>query len=211
MSIVSKAVLPVFVPTGQVFAHRTVVFAYDDDFHFGVLTSGFHHRWALRYSSSLETRPNYAHTDAFETFPQPPYSKHIESVGRDLHNFRSRLMVNRKLGLTGTYNLVHSPEVRSDQAIKKIRDLHVELDFAMRDAYGWFELDLQHGFHRVQRQGIRFTFSPLMADEILERLLELNKERYEKEVAKGLHDPKKKKRTAQRAPRNQSSLLRESQ
>ena len=47
---------------------------------------------------------------------------------------------------------------------------------------------LEHGFHGVRGQGVRFTFSPRAADEVLDRLLELNKERYEAEVAAGLHE-----------------------
>jgi hypothetical protein len=46
---------------------------------------------------------------------------------------------------------------------------------------------------------LRYTIGPWAQREILDRLLELNHERYAEEVAKGLHD-KKKARTA-RAPK----------
>ena len=98
---------PVFVPAGQVLSEATVVFAYDDDFHFGVLTSGFHYRWAVRYASSLETRVRYTPSDVFETFPQPPYSDAVASAGGELDAHRSRLMQDRDLGLTSIFNLVH--------------------------------------------------------------------------------------------------------
>lgn len=45
---VSKTVQPVFVPTGIVVSDQVVVFAYDDDTHFGLLSSGFHWWWAAR-------------------------------------------------------------------------------------------------------------------------------------------------------------------
>ena len=85
--------------------------------------------------------------------------------------------------------------------------LHVELDLAVRDAYEWSDLDLGHGFHDVRGQGVRFTFSPDAADEVLDRLLELNKTRYEAEVAAGLHNSAKKTMTGKANPRNQRSLL----
>ncbi|MCY4370034.1 MAG: restriction endonuclease, partial [bacterium] len=188
---VSKTVQPLFLETGQVFSEKIVVFAYDDYFHFGVLTSGFHYRWAVRYSSSLRTDTNYAPSDVFDTFPQPPHSEVVEAAGEKLDEHRSELMIGRGLGLTSVYNLVHDPGLRSDEGIKRLRDLdidldediqplrdlHVELDLAVRDAYGWSDLDLGHGFHDVRGQGVRFTFSPSAADDVLDRLLELNRKR----------------------------------
>ena len=46
------------------------------------------------------------------------------------------------------------------------------------------------------------------ADEVLDRLLELNKERYEAEVAAGLHtSDKAAEQAARRRPASQDSLL----
>ena len=208
ISEVGKTVQPIFVSTGQVLAHTIIVFAYDDSFHFGVLSSGFHYRWAVRYASSMRTDTRYTPSDAFETFPQPPYGDSVESQGKALDEFRSRLMVDRELGLTSVYNFVHDPDVRADEDIRQMRALHVELDVAVRDAYGWSDLDLQHGFHQVRGQGLRFTFSPSAADEVLDRLLELNKQRYEAEVAAGMHErAKKPKRPRASVIAGQRSLL----
>ena len=205
---VSKVVQPVFVPTGQILADSTVAFAYDDYFHFGVLTSNFHHRWALRHASSLGTGPRYTPSDVFETFPQPPYSDAVASAGGELDAHRSRLMKDRNLGLTSIYNLVHDPKIQSDEGIQRLRDLHVALDIAVRDAYHWGELELAHGFHEVRGQGTRFTFSPPASNRVLERLLELNRERYQAEVAAGLHKrTQTKTRARQPALAGQPSLL----
>ena len=207
ISRVSKAIQPVFVPTGQVLSEETVVFAYDDYFHFGVLTCGLHYRWAVRHGSTLETRLRYTPSDVFDTFPQPPQSDAIASAGETLDSCRSSLMIDRDLGLTDVYNLIHDPTERSDERIQQLRDLHVRLDLAVRDAYGWSDLDLGHGFHDVRGQGVRFTFSPEATDEVLGRLLELNKERYEAEVAAGSHTRAKKTRPRRAQPANQGSMF----
>lgn len=191
ITLVSKVVLPVFVPTGQVFAHLLGVFAYDDDFHFGVLSSAFHWHWAVKYASTLETRIRYTPSDVFETFPQPPYDAAIESAGRALDEYRRQLMVDNNEGLTATYNRVHDPE-ETDSRMLEMRRLHRELDLAVRDAYGWSDLDLNHGIHDTP-QGLRYTIGPEARIEVLDRLLELNHERYKVEVAKGLHAKGKKK------------------
>ena len=203
----SKSVQPCFVPAGQVFSHGLGIFTYDDDFHFGVLTSGFHYRWAVRYASSLGTGTRYTPSDVFETFPQPPDSVAVTSAGKALNDCRSRLMVECQLGLTDVYNLVHDSAERSNERIQQLRDLHVGLDLVVRDAYGWSDLDLGHGFHEMRGQGVRFTFSPEAADEALDRLLELNKERYEAEVAAGLHTRAKKTKPRRAQPANQGSMF----
>ena len=70
--------------------------------------------------------------------------------------------------------------------------IHVALDHSVRDAYGWEDLDLGHGFHET-KFGTRFTFAPGPRGEVLDRLLELNHERYAEEVAQGLHGKTKAK------------------
>jgi hypothetical protein len=51
------------------------------------------------------------------------------------------------------------------------------------------DLDLGHGFHETA-QGVRYTIHPAARDAVLDRLLQLNQERYEEEVRAGLHEGK---------------------
>ncbi len=185
ITLVSSVVQPMLVPTGIVYAHRLGVFAYDDDRHFGFLSSGMHWWWAVTHSSTLETRVNYTSTDVFETLVQPEPTASIGELGRQLDGHRRALMHDRQEGLTTTYNRVHDPaEAAGD--ILRLRELHIALDYAVRDAYGWSELELGHDFHET-KLGTRFTFAPVPRQEVLDRLLELNHERYAEEAGKGLH------------------------
>ena len=186
ISAVSQPLMPVFVQTGQVFSHRLVVFAYNEPFHLGVLSSGFHFRWVIRHASSLETRPCYTPSDVFQTFVQPPFSDEISDTARNMDEFRRNLMVSEWIGLTTLYNRIHD-STNQDRDIRQMRALHRDLDHAVQSAYGWDDLDLDHGFHNVRGAGVRYTFAPETADEILDRLLELNRDRYQAEVAAGLH------------------------
>ena len=166
-----------------------------------------HFRWGSPVRILYAERIRYTPSDVFETFPQPPHSDAVAAAGSALDACRSSLMVDRDLGLTDVYNLVHDPAERSDERIQQLRNLHVGLDLAVRDAYGWSDLDLGHGFHDVRGQGVRFTFSPEATDEALDRLLELNKERYEAEVAAGLHTRAKKTKPRKAQPANQGSMF----
>jgi hypothetical protein len=75
-----------------------------------------------------------------------------------------------------------------------LRRIHREIDLAAVRAYGWDDLldQLDHGFHPAGRD-LRFTIGPAAQREILDRLLELNHERYAEEVAQGRHDRKGRK------------------
>lgn len=203
LTLVSKAVQVVRVRNSGVFAHKLGVFAYDDDAHFGLLTSGVHWWWAVTRGSTLETRTNYSPSDCFETFPQPDLTAAVTEAGGRLDTHRRELMLERQEGLTKTYNRVHDPDERAED-INELRRLHVELDHAVAAAYGWSDLALDHGFHDT-RQGVRFTFSSAQRTEVLDLLLELNHERYAAEVRRGLHDKTAGRR--KRAAAAQSALF----
>lgn len=137
---------------------------------------------------------NYSPSDCFETFPFPKTTTNLDQIGQKYHDHRQSIMKTRWEGLTATYNRFHNPKETSPD-IQKLRDLHIQMDNAVAQAYGWTDLDLKHDFHET-RQGIRFTISETARREVLDRLLRLNHERYAEEVAQGLHDKNKPKKQA---------------
>lgn len=64
---VSKTVQAMLVPTRVVFDQRVVVFAYDDEAHFGVLSSGVHWWWAVTHASTMRTDISYTPTERSHT------------------------------------------------------------------------------------------------------------------------------------------------
>ena len=201
---VSKAAQVMFVPTNIVISERLAVFAFADTANFGLLSSNVHYSWAGVRTSTLETRLNYSATDVFETFAKPLSIENLSDPGRQLDTHRSALMLGRQEGLTKTYNRVHDPEEFSDDIVR-LREIHVELDYAVRDAYGWSDLELGHGFHDT-KFGTRYTFAPVPRQEVLDRLLELNHERYAEEVRQGLHAKAKPKGKRKAAPAGAMSM-----
>ena len=180
---VSKVVLPVFVPTGQVFSEATVVFASDDPAMLALLSSSAHYWWAIARASTMRTDLRYTPSDVFETLPLPPMTARMRTMGERLDEERRRVMLDRNLGLTATYNLVHDPAVHDD-AVTDLRAIHVAIDEAVCEAYGWGDLILGHGHHET-RQGTRWSVAPAVQQEILDRLLELNHERHAEEQRSG--------------------------
>lgn len=178
IALVSKTVMPMRVPTGQVFSHALGVFATDSFGDQAVLSSSLHQTWAITYGSTLETRVRYTPSDVFETFPRPDPSPDLEHIGRVLDEERREIMLRRDVGLTKLYNLVNNPALPNavDVDVARMRAIHRELDEVVVDAYGWSDVPLDHGFH-TYRQMTRWTVSPAARVELLDRLLEENHRR----------------------------------
>ncbi|MFC5752600.1 Eco57I restriction-modification methylase domain-containing protein [Actinomadura rugatobispora] len=229
IALVSKTGLPVWQETGQVFSHMLGVFATQRDADFSLLSSAMHFIWwTTKGQSTLRTDARYTPSDGFETFPQPTLSESMDQAGESLHSFRREIMKQRREthpGLTAIYNLVHNVSVQ-DEDIVRLREIHVEVDEAVREAYAldeeqepeirefeariaaaplpsWREIDLGHGFHET-RQGVRFTISPQAQLDVLDKLLALNHYRYKQEERKGLHN--KPRRKSSRKPARPATL-----
>jgi hypothetical protein len=165
----------------------------------------------------------------FPLFSNRPPGSSLTSIGESYHEFRSKLMVSIQMGLTKTYNLFHNDAITSEgwnekdkqvislrkhiektpgtipfneaiQGILKLRELHVEMDQAVLEAYGWSDIALRHDFYEVdylpENDRIRFTIHPDARKEVLKRLLELNHKIHEEEVRAGLWGKKGGKKSS---------------
>jgi hypothetical protein len=138
---------------------------------------------------------------------------------------RNYLQTNMKIGVTDLYNIFHSDGITDiihkknkqvifvqkhlektantisfDEAIEgilKLRQLHVQMDEAVLDAYGWNDIELKHDFYEVdylpENDRVRFTIHPDARKEVLKRLLELNHKIHEEEVKDGLWEKGKRR------------------
>ena len=196
------------MPTGYVYSDALYVFTTERWDLFAVVQSTLHEVWARKYSGSLETRLRYSPSDCFDTFAFPAglwqaSDSGLAGLGGRYHAHRKALMQSLWLGLTKLYNLLHardlSPEMvakvsKKDadisgagfEALLELRRLHVAVDLAVRDAYGWQDLDMQHGFHEVETLAesdrVRYTISPAARREVLKRLLDENYARTKSEA-----------------------------
>ena len=192
------------VDANQIFSHALAVFALSGDGAFACLQSNIHEAWARAYGSTLETRMRYTGSDCFETFPFPALTngdvwEKAVNAGKLYREHRRSSCVARDEGSTKVLNAYHDRSVR-EASIQKLRELHVQMDLAVAQAYGWNDLHLGHGFHET-KQGMRFTVSETGRVELLDRLLALNHRRYAEEVGAGLQGdgkpkPAKSKTTA---------------
>jgi hypothetical protein len=191
----SVTVMPCRVPTTQVFGDALVVFAASAFSDQAVLSATPHQAWAIKYGSGLRKDPRYTPSGVFATYPRPKPTERLAEIGRTLDTERREIMLRRQLGLTKLYNLVNDPDIadEADADVARMREIHVALDNAVMDAYGWGDVELDHGFH-TYRQMTRWTVSPEARVEILDRLLAEN---HRRAAAQGEAPPRAEDEAAQ--------------
>lgn len=182
---VSKTGAFVFIDNDKIFSDATVVFAKDSGSFFALLQSSIHIAYAWKHSSQLKADMRYTPSDILEAFPFPSsLDKNLDSIGESYHALRASIMNDYQIGLTKLYNRFHSP-TDIDPRISELRDLHCKIDELIAKSYGWDDLNLEHGFHKVQylpeNDRTRYTISEKIRIEILCRLSRLNQERYKLE------------------------------
>lgn len=154
-----------------------IVVADDGEATFAVLQSRVHEGWAWFFASSMKDDLRYTPSDCFETFPFPAGYKTkatLKAIGQQYYDFRAALMLKRNEGLTKTYNRFHSPDENRPE-ILELRSLHAQMDRAVLDAYGWTDIYPTYDFREQINEHIRLSWDEETRDEVLARLLELNR------------------------------------
>jgi hypothetical protein len=164
-----------FLDNGVLPDTKVVAIGISDAFCLGILSSKIHIAWATAAGGWLGVGndASYNHSDCFEKFPLPLPSDdqkaRIRALGEELDAFRkARQAAHSDLTMTGMYNVLE--KLRGGQTldpkdraihdaglVSVLKDIHDRLDAALFDAYGWP--------------------TTLSDDEILERLVALNRER----------------------------------
>ncbi|WP_312322511.1 Eco57I restriction-modification methylase domain-containing protein [Soonwooa sp.] len=219
---ISKTQAWEFVDTDQVLADALVVTKLNTFKEFSILQSSLHAEWAWKYCTTMKSDMNYGCTTVFETFPFPTSVFNLEGIGNEYHKSRLHFLHKLQFGLTKTYNLFHAKGIGSGidekdkqvqflrkhlvktegtcsfeeavAGITELRRLHVQMDQAVLEAFGWGDIALRHDFYEVdylpENDRVRYTIHPDARKEVLKRLLELNHKIHAEEVAAGLWDKK---------------------
>jgi hypothetical protein len=181
-----------FMANDRVFSNSLYVFALDQWQAFSICQSRVHERWVRAFASSFKDDQRYVGADCFDTFPFPrgwKENRSLETAGKCYYEFRADAMLRNNRGLTETYNQFHDPD-ECDPVISRLRELHAELDRAVLDAYGWTDIHPRCEFipefndeeeeddnGRAEKKRIRCRWPDEVRDEVLARLLELNRQR----------------------------------
>jgi hypothetical protein len=195
-----------FLPKGLVYSSNLSIITLDTFAALATLQSRVHEIWARFFMSTMKDDLAYTPTTCFEPFPFPDNwteSPAFERVGESYHEFRAALMIQNNEGLTATYNRFHEPE-EDNPDIVRLRELHAAMDRAVLDAYGWTDIqpkceflldyeeeeDEEENGPRRRKKPWRYRWPDEIRDEVLARLLELNRQRaLEDSQIRGAADP----------------------
>jgi len=116
--------------------HKLRVFAFPDDYSFGVLQAHAHWLWFVTKCSKLKSDFNYTSSTVFDTFawPQAPFPKAINAVaeaGREIRRIRAEALQYHKGGLRALYRTLELP------GANPLKDAHAALDAPVLAAYGF--------------------------------------------------------------------------
>ena len=205
-SKLSKHFCATFGDPNNIYSEKVKLFDFVRHSALAVLQSSFHIQWALVWGSTTGETPAYVGRACFDTFPFPQpmlrggriahdaYVPELETVACDYVNHRSELCTTRGEGFTSVYNRLHSPTESANEFVK-FRELVVALDRAVACTYSWDDVELEHDFHKVrylpENDRTRFTMSDRARGEVLRRLSDLNRQRYEEEIGRGLRKVRK--------------------
>lgn len=111
------------------------VFAYDDDYSFGILQSDVHWEWFTSRCSTLTERFRYTSNTVWDSFPWPqqptlPSVKKVATAAVGLRAVRAELMAKHSKSLRDLYRSIELPGAHP------LKDAHAKLDAAVREAYG---------------------------------------------------------------------------
>jgi restriction-modification enzyme MmeI-like protein len=160
--------------------NKLLIIAVDDAFRLGVLSSFIHLIWVGARGALLEDRPVYVKSECFDPFPFPDADNiqkgKIRVIAEELDAHRKRVLTEHPhLTLTGLYNVyellragikpdgldAHDRRIFDDGLVLIMKELHDKINVAVAEAYGWT--------------------TDLSDDEILTRLVALNKQRSQEE------------------------------
>ncbi|MBI5761923.1 MAG: class I SAM-dependent DNA methyltransferase [Planctomycetes bacterium] len=135
-SIVTKRPIFIFMHPQVRPSNLLEVFAFEDDYSFGVLQSGIHWLWFTTKCSKLAERYRYTPPTVFDMFPWPqaPTKKQINAVaaaGREIRRIRAATLPNITGGLRALYRTLELP------GKNPLKEAHAALDAAVLDAYGF--------------------------------------------------------------------------
>jgi len=192
-----------FVPSTTVCADSLVLFTFETSAAFCLMQSRVHESWARFFSGSIKDDLRYTSSDCFETSPFLDAFDQIQSfqvAGENYLSHRASVMRTANEGLTATYNRFHDP-LESSPDIKKLRDLHHEMDRAVLKGYAWddlaeqatcdFLLDYEEengdptAKKSKRKKPWRYRWPDEFRDDVLARLLELNEKRAMEEKLAG--------------------------
>ncbi|MCA1672301.1 MAG: class I SAM-dependent DNA methyltransferase, partial [Actinobacteria bacterium] len=110
-------------------------FALDDNYSFGILSSGLHRLWLEARCSRLKADLRYTSTTVFDSFPWPqaPTTTQVNTIQKIV----DELLQVRAENLSAGMSLARQYDTLRQPGKSRLRTLHADLDDAVLNTYGF--------------------------------------------------------------------------
>lgn len=186
-SKVTKYPICMLAPTNWIYTNKVLIIGTERSDQFTICLSTFFCSWLENYSGGRRGGTlSLSINESVEKFPMPNFITKQDSidVAAMFNASAVQWSLNNNIGLTGVMNAINSPECE-DSVIRELRRNLVTIDQCVAEAYGWDDLDMTRHFYnlegRPERNSTRFSISKSTRTDIVQRLLELNRQLYSNE------------------------------
>lgn len=189
----TKYPIGMLAPSDWIYTNKVLLIGMERcDLYAISLSTGFR-AWLEKFSGgNLGETLSLSISESIVKYPVPDRS--VATAGVEAATQFNYLAVEfsaaKGCGLTDVMNAIHSPD-NADATIAELRRLLCVIDAEVAAAYGWDDLDVTYDFREFEggssNDRWRWALSADVTASLLNRLAELNRRRYEEEVASGLH------------------------
>jgi hypothetical protein len=179
------------------------------DFHVICLSSLFR-GWVEAFSGGkLEGRLQISITESVSKYPLPTLkvSDEGESAAAAFNKLAVQFSSENQCGLTDVMNALHAP-TNADTTVVELRRLLATVDAQVVAAYDWTDIDITYDFREFAGGSVndpwRWALSEETTVELMRRLSELNRQRFEELLQAQATSPGPAKRG--RRPKAASSM-----
>lgn len=184
-SKVTKYPICMPAPSNWIYTNQVLLIEESRPDIYTICLSSFFREWLQSFSGGkLEGRLRLSITESVGKYPLPPIE--ISKVGKyaasEFNRIAVRYSTENGCGLTDILNSVHTP-ANAEVAIVELRSLLVAVDAQVAAAYGWTDIDITYNFRDFAGGSVndpwRWALSKEATAELIRRLTELNRKRFE--------------------------------
>jgi hypothetical protein len=181
----TKYPVGMLAPSGWIYTNKVLLIGMErHDLYAISLSTGFR-AWLEKFSGGhLGETLSLSISESIVKYPVPDQSVATEGVeaATQFDHLAVEFSATHGCGLTDVMNAIHSPN-NADATIAELRRLLCVIDAEVAAAYGWDDLDVTYDFREFEggssNDPWRWALSAGVASVLLDRLVALNRERFE--------------------------------
>lgn len=184
-SKVTKYPICMPAPSDWIYTNKVLLIEESRSDFYTICLSSLFREWVEAFSGGkLEGRLQLSITESVNKYPLPVLD--VSEEGKIASAVFNKLAVQYSsengCGLTEVMNAVHTP-ANTDATFVELRNLLANVDAQVAAAYGWTDIEISYDFREFAGGSVndpwRWALSEDVTDELMRRLTDLNRQRFE--------------------------------